>query len=241
MRSRVVCGVAACGTFAVIAVFASSTAAQPAPDPVREIQASDGTLYLVQGNKSWTLVPDQASDSDVAALNPSGEIDGTLPNDLFVVQAPVSPPVVAPAPASAPPADVPAPPAAAPPPPAAAPAPTPITGTVDLTGKAASAAPGTLIAVGATITSVIDSTTKPQDFFAIPLSAGVTYHFFYSSKGYPNLAAGVYPTLLNPDGKTTAINGAGNLADFTPATTGIYYINQVAQGSGLRYTFSVKQ
>ena len=49
-------------------------------------------MYVLQGGNSWTLVPDQASDSDVAALNPGGEIDGTLPNELFVVQAPAAPP-----------------------------------------------------------------------------------------------------------------------------------------------------
>jgi hypothetical protein len=100
MSSQVVRGFAAFGAFALIAVFASSAVAQPAPIPVRVVQMSDGTLYVVRGDTSWTLVPDQISDTDGAALNPSGEIDGTLPNDLFVVQAATPAPVAAPPPAT---------------------------------------------------------------------------------------------------------------------------------------------
>jgi hypothetical protein len=84
-----------------------SASAQSAP--VRVVQGSDGTLYVVQGGKSWTLVPDQIGDADLAALDASGEIDGTLPDSLLSTQA------AAPAPAPAP----------APPAPAAAPAPAP--------------------------------------------------------------------------------------------------------------------
>jgi len=43
--------------------------------PVRVVQKSDGTLYVLQGDTSWTLVPDQISDVDAAALTPSGEIE----------------------------------------------------------------------------------------------------------------------------------------------------------------------
>jgi hypothetical protein len=88
------------------------------PAPVRVVQRSDGTLYVLQGDRSWTLVPDQIDDADAAGLSPSGEIDGTLPNELLVVQAPEAPPAAAPAapPAEPAPAPVPAP---APAPPAA--------------------------------------------------------------------------------------------------------------------------
>lgn len=101
----------------LVAVPAATAGAQSAP--VRVVQKTDGTLLVVQGNSSWTLVPDQISDDDAAALAPSGEIDGTLPNSLLVVQAPEAPPAAAPAPAPAPvaapaPAPAPAPPPARP-------------------------------------------------------------------------------------------------------------------------------
>ena len=90
-------GFAAVGAFALVAALAVTAFAQAAP--LRVVQGSDGTLYLVQANNSWTLVPDQISDSDLAKLNLSGEVDGTVPAQLL---------------ASAPPAAAPAPPAAAP-------------------------------------------------------------------------------------------------------------------------------
>ena len=61
--------------FCALAMISSISATAMAQQlPVRVIQGSDGTMYVVQGGNSWTLVPDQASDSDVAALNPGGEI-----------------------------------------------------------------------------------------------------------------------------------------------------------------------
>jgi Bacterial Ig domain len=102
------------------ALLAVSAAAQSAP--VRVVQASNGALYVLQGDKSWALVPDQIGDEDVAALSPSGEIDGTLPSDLLVVQAPAPPSPAAPAPPSS---QVPAPAPAPPPAPAPAPVPAP--------------------------------------------------------------------------------------------------------------------
>jgi hypothetical protein len=85
----------------------------------------NGTLYVVQDGKYWTLMPDQIGDTELEALAPSGEIGGTLPSDLLMVPAPeaVQPPAPAPAPAApAPPAPAPPPPAApAPPPPPAGP------------------------------------------------------------------------------------------------------------------------
>jgi hypothetical protein len=86
--------------------------------PVRIVQGSDGTLYVVQGSNSWTLVPDQIADADVAALSQRGEIDGTLPNELLIVQPPQA---AAPAAAQPQPA-APAAPAAPAPAPVAAPA-----------------------------------------------------------------------------------------------------------------------
>jgi|SRR5579864_299402 len=104
-RHFVLRGFAAVGALTLVAVLAVTAVAQTAP--VRVVQGSDGTLYLVQAGNSWTLVPDQISDSDLAGLTPSGEVDGTVPAQLM---ASAPPQAVAPAPA---------PPAAAPPAPAA--------------------------------------------------------------------------------------------------------------------------
>jgi len=94
INSRVVIrGISGLAMLAIAATLAISAAAQPAPVPVRVVQGSDGTMYVVQGGKSWTLVPGQISDSDVAALNPGGEIDEVLPNDLFI-QPPAASPAV---------------------------------------------------------------------------------------------------------------------------------------------------
>jgi hypothetical protein len=118
MRSRLVFrGCAVSCTLIVVAVLTATAIAQPAP--VRVVQKSDGTLYVVQGTTAWTLVPDQISDEDAAALSPSGEIDGILPNDVLMAQAPEAPQAAAPAPAPAQPAappPAPAPAPAAPPP-----------------------------------------------------------------------------------------------------------------------------
>ena len=90
-------GFAAVGAFALVAVLAVTAVAQTAP--VRVVQGSDGTLYLVQAGNSWTLVPDQISDSDLAALKLSGEVDGTVPAQLL---ASAPPQAAAPAPPAAP-------------------------------------------------------------------------------------------------------------------------------------------
>ena len=112
-------GFAGFGALVLVAVQTVTAMAQPAP--VQVVQGSDGTLYVLQGSNSWTLVPDQISDADVATLSPSGEIDGTLPSEFLIVQAPVAPQAPAPttaeqpapAPAPAPSAPVPARPAPA--------------------------------------------------------------------------------------------------------------------------------
>src|SRR3981081_806666 len=96
-------GFAAVVAFAFVGVLAVTAVAQTAP--VRIVQGSDGTLYLVQAGNSWTLVPDQISDADLAALNLSGEVDGTIPAQLL---ASAPPQAAAPAPAPAAPAPAPA-------------------------------------------------------------------------------------------------------------------------------------
>lgn len=79
----------------VVAVLASSVIAVTAlaqTSSLGVVQTSNGSLYLVQGNNAWLLVPNQISDSDFAALNLSGEIDGTIPSQ-FLTAAPTSTPV----------------------------------------------------------------------------------------------------------------------------------------------------
>src|SRR5450631_99545 len=94
MTSRLVFrGFAVFGALIFVAVLAVTAGAQPAP--VRVVQGSDGTLYVLQGSSSWTLVPDQISDADVAALAPIGEIDGSLPSDVLTAQAPDASPAAA--------------------------------------------------------------------------------------------------------------------------------------------------
>jgi hypothetical protein len=46
--------------------------------PLQAVQASDGTLYLIQGANRWTLVPLAATDADVAALDVVGSLTGTI-------------------------------------------------------------------------------------------------------------------------------------------------------------------
>jgi hypothetical protein len=233
---------------ALISSLAATAMAQQVP--VRVVQSSDGTLYVLQGSNSWTLVPDQLSDSDAAALNPGGEIDGTVPTDLFVVQAPAAPP-------QAPPAPVAAPPAAAPPPPTPTPAPmaTPIAGIANLTGKAGNDVQNaTLIAPGATITSVVDINTKPFDVYAINLSAGHRYLISTSTtNGYGG--QGMAALVLNPDAtvanQSFVLGGyhipgcwspaGADTCSFTVAVDGTYYIKMQASTSAENYTFTVKQ
>jgi hypothetical protein len=90
-------GLAVVGAFALLAVFAATAIAQAAP--LRIVQASNGTLYLVQAGKSWTLVPERISDSDLAALRPRGKFVGAIPAQFQVA---AQPPAAAPAQVAAP-------------------------------------------------------------------------------------------------------------------------------------------
>jgi len=228
---RVVRGVASLGALALVAALAVVAAAQPAPVPVHIVQGQGGTLYVVQGSTSWTLVPGQISPDDEAALNPSGEIDEVLPDPLFVVQpAPTPPPS-----ATQPPAPTPVPTGCA----------SPISGTINLTGKAASDLPGTCIALGAMISSTLDRGTKPSDVFAIDLTAGATYQFFFSSANNYGRCGPIQGTIINPNqgvARTANVPGQINaLSPFSPAASGTYYLKFDAFCSGQQYTFSVKQ
>ena len=225
--------------FALIGSLAATAMAQQAP--VRIVQGSDGTLYVLQGSNSWTLVPDPLSDSDATALTPGGEIDGTLPDQLFASQAPAAP---AAAPAQPPAAAAPTPTAVP-----AAPQAAPITGSADLTGKAGNdIANATLIAPNATITSVVDITTKPLDVYAIALSAGTTYKFLFTGIRVPNPNY-VDLTVLNPNlapaascpFNTSTGDVYGTLCQLTPAEGGTYYVKISARASGQKYTWTVRQ
>jgi hypothetical protein len=48
------------------------------PTAPRVVQATDGSLYVVQSGRAWTLVPDEITENDLSALNVIGELDGTL-------------------------------------------------------------------------------------------------------------------------------------------------------------------
>jgi hypothetical protein len=228
--------------------------AQPASSQV--VQGADGTLYVVQGSNAWTLVPNQISPDDLAALTVNGEIDGTLPNNLLVVQTPAAAPAPVPpaAPAPVPPAAE-QPPAAAPAPPPAPAAPAPITGSADLTGKAGSdLQSATLIGLGASITSIVDTHTKPNGVYAINLSGGHKY-LILSSTNNKYGSSGIYAVVLNPDGSVANQNfvlggyyipgcwgpAGADTCSFTVAVDGTYYVKMQAQASGQNYTFSVKQ
>jgi hypothetical protein len=232
---------------AVVMIGNMAATAMAQQVPVRVVQGTDGTVYVIQGGNSWTLVPDPISDADTAALSPGGEIDGVLPDALFAAAPPpvqAAPPVAAQPPAPAPPPPAPVVPAAEP---------TLITGTVDLTGKVSNSVDNpTPIAIGATITSIVDIHTKPHDIYSINFTAGVKYTMTSSSNnkyGGPAVTVNV----LNPDhtvatqlfpggyystGCTTISNAP---CIFTPAVSGTYYLDATPQGVTQNYTFTVKQ
>jgi ABC-type branched-subunit amino acid transport system substrate-binding protein len=88
--------------------------------PLQAVQASDGTLYLIQGANRWTLVPVVATDADIAALDVVGSLTGTIAAPGLGgpppgPQAPVAdePPALSPPPVETEPGVVAAPPASA--------------------------------------------------------------------------------------------------------------------------------
>jgi hypothetical protein len=89
--------VAQLGAFALIAAVTVTALAQAAP--LRVVRASNGTLYLVQEGKSWTLVPDRISDSELATLTPRGRFNGAIPAQFQVAAQPVTSAPAPPAPA----------------------------------------------------------------------------------------------------------------------------------------------
>jgi len=130
---------------------------------------------------------------------------------------------------------------------------TPIAGEVDLTGQVADDIPGTLIAVGAVITSVVDPDTKPRDVYAIYLTAGdafvVEFHG-HSALQCPACYMEYSLNLLNPDSKSFVhdrFSGSEICAgtyhecrvEFRPAVSGVYYLAVVAKEPLTRYKIRV--
>src|SRR5258708_11548908 len=63
-------------SFALVGLCATQAGAQP--DPARIVLTDVGDLYVVQDGNAVDLVPGGISDSEMAALNPNGEVQGTL-------------------------------------------------------------------------------------------------------------------------------------------------------------------
>ncbi len=122
----------------------------------------------------------------------------------------------------------------------------PTAGTMNLTGRVASDIPGTQIALGSTVSSVVDYNTKLHDVYAIDLVAGQGVRFTVSNDdGY------LYLGLYNPSSQSIetnrvspafTANGSGKwVRDFTPAVSGTYYfaIQATPASTGQTYAFSV--
>lgn len=133
------------------------------------------------------------------------------------------------------------------PPPAPSPAAqwgTPIVGDVNLTGQVANDIPGTLVAVGANITSVVDKNTKPRDVYAISLMAGDVYHIDFTVD--INVLSVV---IANPESKSFDYDRFTGLdfcyycssdrRQFAPAVSGVYYLSVSTTWPAAQYTFRV--
>lgn len=130
---------------------------------------------------------------------------------------------------------------------AAKPVQTAITGTANLAGRVKSDIPGTKIALDATVSSVVDSKTKPDDVYAIDLVVGETVRFEVTI-----LTECLRLRILNPDSSSIEPNRSSEAlteyrcsyssplrADFTPAVSGTYYMQIMSRGSGQRYSVNV--
>ncbi len=71
------------GLGCLLAASMSVSAAVAQSSTLTVVQSSDNTLYLEQGSNAWSIVPNSISDSDLAALTPSGELDGVIPAALL--------------------------------------------------------------------------------------------------------------------------------------------------------------
>jgi len=119
------------------------------------------------------------------------------------------------------------------------PAPTPAP--INMVGKVASDVPGAPIQLGQTVTSIIDSATKPADVYAIKLPVGQTVRFNAVCLGCglrlvaPNPAYGyaydgcIFCERTDPTGQWSK--------EYTPAVAGTYYFVLVAEAPETRYVF----
>jgi hypothetical protein len=110
----------------------------------------------------------------------------------------------------------------------------------------ASDVPGTPLAVGGEVSSIVDVNTKPRDVYAIELAAGQEVVFTLSGPSEE-----IYVQLANPDTESfddTALTYAfyqdlpvdlGWRHTFLPAVSGTYYLSVAARHSSQPYTVSV--
>lgn len=131
---------------------------------------------------------------------------------------------------------------------AASSGPTAVSGPANLAGKVASDFPGTKIGLDSPVTSVVDENTKEWDIYAIDLAAGqeIRLAISFGTEGCLNAS------LFNPGSKSLdsgknseafwqywCSNSGDWKKNFTPATSGTYFIGVQARNSGVRYTLSV--
>jgi hypothetical protein len=67
------------GSFALAGVLVAAFMLFDQSSAIHVLQGADGTLYLAQDSDAWTMQPSPISDADLAALTPSGELDGVIP------------------------------------------------------------------------------------------------------------------------------------------------------------------
>lgn len=136
---------------------------------------------------------------------------------------------------------------------AVSPSPTPVSTStapqlIDL-GPIASEIPGTPLAIGSSVKSVVDQNTKPRDVYAITLTAGQEIRFVLTDLSSP-ITAWVDTSVLNPGARdlsdsrsfTLALTRSTRARDewrFTPAVAGTYYLVVRAQTSAQAYTFTL--
>jgi hypothetical protein len=97
---------------------------------------------------------------------------------------------------------------------------------------------------------VVDAGTKPSDVYAVPLTAGTTYKWRFTSNNNFGGRGFVNVRILSPDG-TNAVwagnastNGCGGAnssipCTYSPAVTAIFLLSVDNFGNGQRYTFTI--
>jgi ABC-type branched-subunit amino acid transport system substrate-binding protein len=75
------------GSFALAGVLVAAFMLFDQSSAIHVLQGADGTLYLAQDSDAWTMQPGPISDGDLAALTPSGELDGAIPAPFLSTSA----------------------------------------------------------------------------------------------------------------------------------------------------------